>query len=120
MARHVTSPVMQSIPSLPGDPGLKAMVLLASIGILSLAVGILRATTRRDWVEFRALGGPLLCLCAILALGRRAADLHLPLMAGVIIAIAWNTRSFSGPYRACAIAGIVGLSGSLCAALLLF
>jgi len=111
---------MQSIPSLPGDPGLKAMVLLASVGILSLAAGIIRAAAHRDWAEFRALGGPLFCLCAILAFGRRVADFHLPLMGGVIIAIAWNARSFSGPYRLAAIVGVAGLSGALCAGLLLF
>jgi hypothetical protein len=111
---------MQSIPSLPGDPGLKAMVVLASIGILSLVAGILGATIRRDWVEFRALGGPILGLVAILAFGRRLAGFHLPLMGGVIIALAWYTRRLSGPYRVSAIAGISGLAGALCAALLLF
>lgn len=96
------------------------MVLLASVGILSLATGITRAAVRRDWAEFRALGGPLLWLCVVLAFGRRLADFHLPLMGGVIIAIAWNARTFSGTYRLTAIVGVAGLSGALCAGLLLF
>jgi len=111
---------MQSIPSLPGDPGLKVMVILASIGILGLAAGFFRALARKDWTEMRALGGPLLCLGIVLALGRQIADLHLPLMGGIILAIAWNSRTLTGPYRALAIASILGLSGALCAALFLF
>ena len=112
---------MQSVPSLPADPGLQIMIILASAGILALVSGTIGAAIRRNTAALKALGAPLLTLMLVLAMGRTIAGAHLPLMGAIVLWIAWNAHHTTvGAYKVCGFIGAAGLAGSLISGLLLF
>jgi len=111
---------MQSIPALPADPGLRAMVLFACFGITCLFAGTLHGAIRRDRSQLRALGGPLLLLMVTLALGKQAQEFHVFIMATITVVIAWTTQHRNGFGRWASIGATIGIGGAVCCALLLF
>jgi len=111
---------MQSVPSLPADPGLRIMVTLACIGLLALLTGTIGAIVGRDKDAGVRIGGPLLILLIVVSLGRRMASVHLPLMSLIVVWIGWNVGRLTGRYRVCAAVGALGLAGALISGVVLF
>jgi hypothetical protein len=111
---------MQSIPSLPSDPGLLFMVLCACVGILSLLTGSTIAMVAKRWAELKAIATPLLALALTLAIGRVLQGFHLPIMCTIVGLAAWSTTRTTGKIRMAAILGTAGLSSAILTAVLLF
>jgi hypothetical protein len=111
---------MQSIPSLPSDPGLLFMVLSACVGILSLLTGSIIAMVHKRWLELRFIASPLVVLSIILTIGQALQGFHLPIMCTIATLAAWSTTKTSGKTRMFAFMGTAGLASAILTAVLLF
>jgi len=111
---------MQATPSLPADPGLRLMVVMACIGILALIIGTVGAAIKKDTAALKAVGGPLLALSIILSFGRQIAPAHPFLMASIVLWCAHSARRCHGLTRWSAAMGGLGLATAYVTGLLLF
>ncbi len=96
------------------------MIILACVGILSLVLGTAGAAFRRDRTALKALGGPLVGLIVILAMGRTIAGAHLPLMGSIVLWAAWTSQTTARPFNYFGIVAAAGLGSALIAGLFLF
>ncbi len=119
-SEHVNCPFMQSLPSLPRDPGLLFMVLCACTGIIGLTGGCIYSAVSRRWAEFRAMGAPLLALSLTLAMGRTLQGYHLPIMASIVALAGWSITRTRGRARWFASVGTAGMACAIITAVLLF
>ena len=111
---------MQSVPSLPVDPGLRLMVVMACIGILSLVIGVIRGAVKRDSQTQKSAGGPLLTLMIILSFGRKIAPAHPILMSSIVLWCAVGAHRSQGFTRWATGSGGAGLASAYLTGLLLF
>jgi hypothetical protein len=96
------------------------MIISASLAIVAFGLGTLLGALNRDRATFTTNGAALLALCIVLALGRKIAAAHPPIMATIIIWSAWRGSKLSGKSRVLALAGSASLLGSVIAGLSLF